>query len=334
MQLYHRIEANGGWPRLPPGPKLKFGVQEARVALLRQRLLVAGDLLEAGTSPNSFDSAVDAAVRRFQARHGLQVDGAVGANTLAALNVSVAERLATMEINLRRIQQQHREWGARYIVVNTAAASYRLVDRGQQVFERAAIVGRRGWSTPQLDSVVDRLELSPYWVVPPRIAKLEVMPKIKRDPDYMIRNDMHWVNGQIRQNPGPKNPLGKVKFLFLNPYSVYLHDTDSPQFFERWDQFLSHGCMRINSALDLAGYLLKDDPLWSLQRIREVANSGQNVQVHLAAPIPLHIVYDTAWVDDAGVANFRSDVYSRDGYAGTPIADASSLHRRCAACGG
>jgi murein L,D-transpeptidase YcbB/YkuD len=331
MQAYRGIEANGGWPRVPPGPKLELGVRGPRVALLRQRLLVTGDLRDMGTQADSFDEAVDAAVRRFQARHGLQVDGVVGVNTLAALNLSVAERLATMDINLRRLQRQHREWGERYVVVNAAAASYRLVDRGQPIFERAAIVGRRGWPTPQLDSVIDRLEFNPYWVVPPRIARLEVLPKIRRDPGYMLRNDMHWVNGQIRQNPGPKNPLGKVKFLFLNPYDIYLHDTSSPQLFERWDRFLSHGCMRVAVALDLARYLLKDDPQWPPQRIQEVLDSGETVRVRLAATIPLHVVYDTAWVDDAGVMNLRSDVYGRDGSAGAPVAEADNRNQRCAA---
>jgi len=332
IHVYRGIEANGGWASVPPGQKLELGVKESRVELLRERLLVTGDLSEIGTQPTSFDSAVDAAVRRFQSRYGLQVDGIVGVNTLAALNVPVAERLATMDFNLRRLQQQHREWGERYLVVNTAAANYRLVDHGQQVFERAAIVGRRGWPTPQLDSVIDRLVFNPYWVVPPRIARLEVLPKIRRDPDYMLRNDMHWVNGQIRQDPGPKNPLGKVKFLFFNPYDVYLHDTNSPKFFERWDRFLSHGCMRVAAALDLAGYLLKDDSLWPPQRIQEVVEAGQTVQIRLAAPIPLHVIYDTAWVDDAGVVNFRPDVYGRDGYAGAPIAYAASNRRqRCAA---
>jgi murein L,D-transpeptidase YcbB/YkuD len=332
IQRYREIEANGGWTGVPPGPKLELGVQDSRVALLRRRLAVTGDLPEVGTQPESFDAAVDAAVRGFQGRHGLEVDGVVGVNTLAALNVPVTERLATMELNLRRIEREHWEWGERYVVVNTAAASYRLVDHGRQVFERAAIVGRRGWPTPQLDSVIDRLEFNPYWVVPPRIARLEVLPGIRRDPDYMLHNDMHWVNGQIRQDPGPKNPLGKVKFLFLNPYDVYLHDTNSPQLFERWDRFRSHGCMRVARALDLAGYLLKDDPAWPAQRIQEAVASGQTVQVHLSAPIALHVVYDTAWVDEAGIINFRVDVYGRDSDAGAPIAEvAHDRQRRCAA---
>jgi murein L,D-transpeptidase YcbB/YkuD len=148
--------------------------------------------------------------------------------------------------------------------------------------------------------------------VPPRIAKLELVPKIRRDPDYMRANDMEWVDGQIRQNPGAKNPLGKVKFLFPNPYSVYLHDTNNAGNFDRWDRYLSHGCIRLAGALDLAHYLLRDDPQWPPARIAEVLQSGQVTRVRLTAPIPVHIVYDTAWVDDDGVLQFRADIYRRD----------------------
>jgi murein L,D-transpeptidase YcbB/YkuD len=328
FQAYRTIEASGGWPIVPVGPKLELGDDDLRVEALRRRLLVTGDLAEIGPQPKHFDVAVDAAVRRFQARHGLAEDGIVGRNTLAALNVTVQERLAIIDLNLRRLQ--HREWGERYLVVNAAAASYRLVHRGQQVFERVAIVGRRDWPTPQLSSVIDRLEFNPYWVVPPRITRLEVLPKIQRDPDYMRRNDMHWINGQIVQNPGPKNPLGKVKFLFANPYSVYLHDTNSPQLFERWNRFLSHGCMRVSEALDLATYLLADDPAWPDARIEQVPQSGRNVQIHLATPIPLHVVYDTAWVDEAGIVNFRQDVYGRDRFPGAAVAEAAGdEQQRC-----
>ena len=136
------------------------------------------------------------------------------------------------------------------------------------------------------------------------------------------------MNGQIRQDPGPKNPLGKVKFLFPNPYSVYLHDTNSPQLFDRWDRFLSHGCMRIAGALDLAAYLLRDDPAWSPQRIQEVVENGQTMQMRLIEPIALHVIYDTAWVDDAGVVNFRQDVYGRDVDL---VAAENGRHQSCAA---
>jgi murein L,D-transpeptidase YcbB/YkuD len=313
VQDYRRLEAAGGWPSVPPGPKLELGVIDARVAPLRRRLLITGDLAAAGPGSGLFDIALHAAVSRFQARHGLEVDGIVGKGTIAELNVTVEERLAAMNLNLRRLRQQQREWGQRYVAVNIAAASYRLVDRGQEVFERAAIVGRSSWPTPQLDSLIDRLEFNPDWTVPPRIARLELLPIIRRDPNYMRNNDMYWINGQIRQRPGPKNPLGKVKFLFPNPYSVYLHDTSNPQLFQRWNRFLSHGCVRIALALDLAAYLLKDDPQWPAQRIDEALRLGRTVPLRLAAPIPIHVVYDTAWVDQTGIVQFRPDAYGEDG---------------------
>lgn len=322
IQDYRRLEAYGGWPALPLGSKLELGTIDARVETLRRRLLITGDLTEPGSEPNLFDIALYAAVSRFQARHGLQVDGIVGKSTIAALNVPVEARLATMRLNLQRLQQQHREWGQRYVAVNIAAASYRLVDRGQEVVERLAIVGRPDWPTPQLDSEIDQLEFNPYWTVPPRIARLELLPIIRRDPNYMRDNDMQWVDGQIQQSPGPKNPLGKVKFLFPNRYSVYLHDTSGPQLFERWNRFLSHGCMRIAQALDLATYLLKDDPRWPPQRIDEALRSGRVVSIRLAAPIPIHVVYDTAWVDRAGVVQFRQDVYRQDQSAAAALAAA------------
>lgn len=312
VQDYRRLEAAGGWPSVPPGPKLELGIVDARVAPLRRRLLITGDLTEVGPESGPFDITLHAAISRFQARHGLEVDGIVGKGTIAALNVPVAERLAAMKLNLRRLRQQHREWGQRYVAVNIAAASYRLVDRGQEVFERAAIVGRSSWPTPQLDSVIDRLEFNPDWTVPPRITRLELLPIIRHDPNYMRNNDMYWIGGQIRQRPGPKNPLGKVKFLFPNSYSVYLHDTSNPRFFERWNRFLSHGCMRVALALDLAAYLLKDDPQWPAQKIDEALRLGRTVPVRLAAPIPIHVVYDTTWVDQAGIVQFRPDRYGED----------------------
>ena len=309
---YRAIESAGGWPALPPGSKLDVGSSDARVATLRQRLRVTGDLGDPGPAPDEFDIALHAAVSRFQARHGLEVDGIVGGNTLAALNLPVSERLAAMNLNLRRLLQERRQWGPRYLAVNAAASSYRLVDDVQKVFERVAIVGQRDWATPEIDSVIDRLEFNPYWTVPPRIAKLELLPKIQRDPDYLRANDMEWVDGKIRQNPGAKNPLGKVKFLFPNPYSVYLHDTNNAGNFERWNRYLSHGCIRVSGALDLAAYLLRDDPQWPPARLAEVLQSGKATRVRLTAPIPVHIVYDTAWVDDDGVVQFRPDIYGRD----------------------
>ncbi|SMF48579.1 Putative peptidoglycan binding domain-containing protein [Tistlia consotensis] len=312
LQSYRSIAAAGGWPQVPEGPKLELGASGPRVELLARRLRATGDLASAGSQTAIFDAELDAAVRRFQARHGLEVDGIVGRNTLAALNVPVEQRIDTIELNIWRLGAEQRDWGERYIAVNTAAPTYQVVEGGRVEVEKPAIVGRPGWPTPELESLVDRLEFNPTWTVPARILRLEVQPKIRRDPGYLARNDMHWVKGQLVQAPGPKNPLGKVKFLFANPYSVYLHDTNNRQLFKRAARFLSHGCVRVAGALDLARLLLRDDPAWPPERIDEVVESGKTVRVELRSPMPLHIVYDTAWVDAAGVVNLRDDVYGRD----------------------
>ena len=156
------------------------------------------------------------------------------------------------------------------------------------------------------------MEFNPYWNVPPRIARLELWPKIRRDAGYLKRNNMRVIGGQIRQEPGPSNPPGVVKFIFDNPYEVYLHDTINRSLFERSNRFLSHGCVRVSNAIELAKQLLKMDPNWPEQRIDGAVESGRNIRIDLLRSIPVHIVYDTMWIDDAGIVQFRDDVYGLD----------------------
>jgi murein L,D-transpeptidase YcbB/YkuD len=308
--VYRDIDAAGGWGGVPDGPKLQVGDAGPRIEALRQRLFKSGDLAAAGTG--AFDSALAEAVQRFQARHGLATDAVVGVATLGALNQSVAQRLAVMRLNLRRLQAQDRHWGERYVAVNIAAATYRLVAAGQIVLEHPAVVGKPTWQTPTLDSVIDRVEFHPYWRIPMRIAEQEVWPKQDADPDYFASHGIRIIDDQLRQDPGPSNPLGDVKFLFDNPYSVYLHDTTSPGLFDRASRFFSHGCIRVSSADELARELLAADPQWSAARVAEVLGAGGNRTVTLVEPIAVHIVYDTAWVDPDGTIQFRNDVYGRD----------------------
>lgn len=316
LRRYRAIAAAGGWPAVPEGPKLELGVRSPRVALLRQRLQASGDLAAGNAEDDRFDdrfdAGLDAAVRRFQARHGLAVDGVVGPRSLAALGVPVARRVAALELNLRRLAARAGGWGERYLAVNAAAARYRVVEDGAVVLERRAVVGRPDWPTPALEGLIDRLELNPSWTVPPRIARLELLPKIRKDPGYLARHDMRWVDGLLRQAPGPDNPLGRVKFLFDNPYSVYLHDTSAPRLFERAERFLSHGCVRVEDALELARLLLRGDPAWPAGRLEAVVGSGETLRVELPRPMPLYIVYLTAWVEPDGTVNFRDDPYGRD----------------------
>jgi murein L,D-transpeptidase YcbB/YkuD len=217
-----------------------------------------------------------------------------------------------MRANLRRLQRQGRAWGDSYIAVNIAAASYRLVDEGETVFEQVTIVGQPDWQTPEIDSQIERIELNPYWTVPERIARMEVQPAIEKDPDYLAKHNMQEVGGYYRQEPGDDNALGKAKFLFPNPYDVYLHDTNSHRLFQREGRFLSHGCVRIPNAVELAQILLRNDPRWTREKIDEVIEIGENRSITLKRPIPVHIVYDTAWVDESGAVEFRKDIYGRD----------------------
>lgn len=313
---YRAIAKAGGWQAVPPGLKLETGAQGLRVLALARRLSMTGDLARAqyqsGAPSDRFDESLAAAVKHFQQRHGLAVDGVVGPATLRELNVPVAARIETLALNLPRIEREQAAWGDRYLMVNAASATYRLVDGGQILFDRPAIVGRATWQTPQLDGVIERLDFNPYWTVPPRIANLEIFPIIRREQNYLARHHMHFVNGQIRQDPGPDNPLGVVKFFFENPYNVYLHDTNNRTLFARPERFFSHGCVRIAEPLDLARYLLAGDPAWPEGRIDEVVASGGNLQVHLRTGLPVHIVYRTSWVDADGTVQFRRDVYGRD----------------------
>jgi murein L,D-transpeptidase YcbB/YkuD len=328
IDAYETIAARGGWASVPAGEALKLGSEGPRVAALRARLAITGDLTAAADRPERFDAALAAAVRRFQARHGLEQDAVAGRQTLLALNVPVERRLAGMELNLARLARQQ-AWGSRYIAVNVAAASYRYVEDGATALDGPVIAGRPDWQTPELDSVIDRLEFNPYWTVPSRIAAGEIWPKAHRDPAYLRRNHMHIVGGQIRQDPGPDNPLGKVKFSFPNRYSVYLHDTNHPELFASDKRFRSHGCVRVSGALGLARALLRDDPSWPETRIDEAVAGAANVKVDLLRPIPVHLVYVTAWVDDDGTVQFRDDIYDRDRL--TAAQNSVDLLERCGA---
>lgn len=312
LTIYGELAVDGGWPAVPPGPKLEQGARGARIVAVRARLAASGDLNGADSASDLYDSPLRRAVELFQARHGLKADGVIGPATLEALNVPVEARIATMRANLRRLQEQGRDWGDTYIAVNVAAAGYRLVAGGETIFEQVAIVGQPDWQTPEVDSEIKRIELNPYWTVPERIARMEVEPAIEKDPDYLAKHSMQEVGGLYRQDPGDDNALGKAKFLFPNPYDVYLHDTNSHRLFQREARFLSHGCVRIPNALELAELLLRDDPRWTRAKIDEAIDLGKNRSITLKHPIPVHIVYDTAWVDESGGVEFRRDSYGRD----------------------
>jgi murein L,D-transpeptidase YcbB/YkuD len=300
---------------VPPGPALKLGAEGERVVALRERLAAvaeaegAGPLLEPEL-PEVFDFSLEMAVRDFQERHGLAPDGIAGASTLAEVNRTAEEQIRKIEVNLERWRRLPTDFGERYILVNIAAFRLDAVEDGRSVLDMKVIVGRTDSRTPVVSSAIEDVVLNPSWYVPKGIASREILPKGR---SYLRRNGFQILpDGKLRQKPGPNNSLGQVKFRFPNRFGVYLHDTSARSLFDRAVRALSHGCVRVERPEDLAAWVLRDAPQWSEEAIQDALDSGHERRVELPEPIPVHIVYWTAWVDDAGALRFGPDVYDQD----------------------
>lgn len=334
---YRAIAERGGWPSVSAGAKLEPGARDGRIAEIRRRLLAAGDLAGDTAEPDVYDDALLEAVERFQARYGLAPDGVIGFGTIDAFNVPAEARLAAMIFSLGRLYAQARDWGDNYVMVNLAAAQLKLVQGGAITGSYNVIVGRRDRPTPEVHSAINRLEFNPYWNVPAGIYAKDFLPKLRKDPAFInhyqnIRvyrasepanevdpSTIDWFSPEarqmrlrLRQDPGPENALGPAKFLFPNSYDVYLHGTNKQSLFAKADRFLSSGCIRLPDPLGFAELLLKEDPNWPRAKIDAAVAAKTNRGVPLATPLPVHLVYDTAWVDEAGTVQFRPDVYGRD----------------------
>ena len=332
---YSDIVAKGGWPIVPAEKKLKIGVQDPAVVTLRQRLAISGDLAAAaaGTS-DAFDSYVDAAVKRFQARHGLQPDGVVADSTFAALNISAAVRLNQLATNLTRLKMlTSRLPSPRFVVVNIPAATVEAVDNGQVVSRHTAVVGKIDRPSPLVNSKITEINFHPFWTVPSSIIRRDLIPIMQKDPGYLDRyhiriydpkgneltpQQVDWTTDEatkymFRQDPGDENSLGIVKINFASPEGVYMHDTPHKGLFNDEFRFDSSGCVRIQNIRELIVWLLRDTQGWNRDQIDAEFKSGERTDVKLATPVPLFWTYITAWAVTDGVVNFRNDIYGLDG---------------------
>lgn len=333
-----KIAAQGSWPLLPEGPSLHPGEKDARVSILRRQLYGLGDYPRLPSKPSDvYDAELVKAVRRFQERHGIGADGVIGKKTTEALNVSPQDRLFQMLANLERRRWLPRTWGERYLVVNTADYSLTAYEHGTSVLKMRVIVGGSATSTPVFSEVMRFVELNPYWNVPRSIATEELLPKIRRDPSFLERHHYeilsgsgdkavrldpwsidwaqvrpHTFPGRLRQVPGPWNALGRIKFVLPNRFNVYLHDTPERHLFQRPHRALSHGCIRLEKPLDLALFVLQDDPKWTRESLEKLIAGGKHHMIPLVKPCTVHLLYITAWAGEDGTLHFRQDIYDRD----------------------
>jgi L,D-transpeptidase YcbB len=339
MLSYSAIEVRGGWPTLPANPNLKPGASGPDVALLRRRLAMTDDLPANRANGELYDEAVAAGVRRFQARHGLEQTGTVGAKTLAALNVPVSKRLRQLSASFDRLAGMDFVFGQRYVVVNLPAAHAEAVVGNKVVRRHVAQVGRPDRPSPTLTTYITTVNLNPTWTVPLGILKKDVIPKMRRDPGYAGRMHMRVLDGAgnevdphsvdwnsdrapnftIRQDSGSWNALGSVRIDMPNSHSVYMHDTNHKEFFSADYRFQSSGCSRIENPRDLAAWVLEETPGWTRREIDAAIAKGQKVDVRVARKIPVAWIYMTGWVTRDGGIHFRDDIYGLDEKASRPM---------------
>jgi murein L,D-transpeptidase YcbB/YkuD len=344
MAKYQDIVTRGGWGTVPDGHELRLGSKGRAVEALRQRLAASGDLdADSGTGA-TFDSFVEAAVKHFQARHGLGPTGVVEEATLKELNVSAADRLRQLQINVVRLRSFSGDLGERFVMVNLPAAAVETVENGQVYSHHNAGVGRIDRQSPIMHTKALDIDFNPYWHVPPSLIKKDLIPKMKADANYLTEEKIHIIdkNGQevqpsainwnsddathfrYRQDPGGDvDALGVVRININNPYGVYMHDTPEKGIFGDDFRFVSSGCVRVQDVRDYVAWLLKDNPGWGRDQIDEAIRSGQSTSIKLIKPVDVYWVYVTAWATPDGIVQFRPDIYKRDGDGPGPMADAT-----------
>lgn len=332
LETHMAISLSGGWPQVPQGDVLKPGATDPRIPTLRRRLSVTGDFTEAAGDGDTYDPALEDAVKGFQSRHGLEADGVVGAKTYRALNRTVEERIDQLRVSLERARWTLRDLGQDFVFVNIGGAETVLVQNGEVTWRTRSIVGQAYRKTPVFQDQIRYMEFNPTWTVPRSILRNDKLAKIRQDAGYLSRGNYLVKNADGRtinpssvnwfadnppvtlvQQPGPDNALGLVKFMFPNEHAVYLHDTNDRSLFDRAERNLSSGCVRIENPFEFADLLLAGDAEWSADRRNAILASGKTTRVDLPEPLPVLLTYYTAWVGFDGSVQFREDIYERDG---------------------
>jgi L,D-transpeptidase YcbB len=315
---YYEIQKKGGWqPIVTTEKKIKLGANLPEVAGIKRRLHATGELPGTDTSM-LFTDTLENAVKTFQERHGFKPDGIVTPALVKEMNVPALQRVQQILLNMDRMRWMPSRPDGNLILVNIPEFMLHVWEGKQKAFDMVVVVGKEGHNTTMFTGNLNQVVFSPYWNVPPSIVQKEILPEIEKNPNYLASQNME-VTGtdedglpEIRQLPGEKNSLGKVKFLFPNSFNIYFHDTPAKELFNRSKRAFSHGCIRLAEPEKMAQYLLRHQPEWTPERISEAMNSGKEKFVKLKDPVPVFITYYTAWVDEYGKMNFREDIYGHD----------------------
>lgn len=340
------VAAAGDWPKVSLGPPIKPGAADDRLPEVRKRLAADGLDPAAAGEPTVYDDALQDAVKTFQNRHGLTDDAVLGRQTILVMNTSAAERARQIAVNMERWRWLPRRLEANHIVVNVPAASLEVVEDGRAVLAMRVIVGDQDHPTPALHAKMTSLVMNPVWRVPASIATEEILPKLKKDPGYLIANDLELVSDgfapgspesqgvgiawkemsvmpwPVRQRAGSDNALGRIKFNIPNSDDIYLHDTPNRKLFARSFRALSHGCVRVEKPEELALYVLRDKE-WSAKQLDAEIDTGDTRTVTLNKTLPVWLLYWTAFVDADGVLQTRDDLYERDRHLATALSEHS-----------
>ncbi len=335
LAAYRAIENGGGWPTIAEGPTLRRGMTDARVPSLRRRLLASQDASGVPGDDATFDESLEAALKHFQARHYLPADGSVGAETRRELNVSVAQRIDQIRVNLERGRWAlHRAPDPEFVVVDVAGFEVRYIRDRTIVWRTRAQVGKPYRQTPIFRSTIQEVVINPTWTIPPGILGNDILPAVRKDPSYLEKRGLRVIDRDggivdssqidftkytganfpymIRQEPGPTNALGRVKIMFPNPYLVYLHDTPSQDLFEKERRAFSSGCIRTERPFELVDLLLAGSSQWNRSALDAELNAGKTRTIRLPTPVPVLLLYWTVDRNDAGEIVFKADPYGRD----------------------
>jgi murein L,D-transpeptidase YcbB/YkuD len=339
MERYQKIAAAGGWPLVPQGRMMREGDDDERVPMLRKRLRITGDLSAKSSYYDSttFDSELTEAVKHFQKRNGLRETGRIEQSVYPVLNVTADQRLAQLKLNYDRLQGLSRGVEDRYVLVNVPAFQLEAVDKYEVQLRYRVIVGRTERQTPEVNAMIRAINFYPYWRVPESVATLDLIPRLKKEAGYLADEGIRvytasgqeldpkivdWSSPQattyrFKQDPGAKNALGLLRLDMSNQYGVYMHDTPMKNLFDQRSRPFSAGCVRVQNVFDLADWIAHYEPGWDQPgRVRQQLATGQQMELKLTRPVPVHFVYVTAWAEPStGEVEFRQDIYGRDGSA-------------------